>query len=90
MVKPGDRPQSSSGIKRNPMPMQTPVAQTQVQNGVTRKRAQSAGIKRPNPVERVISIGREVLGLNSNSNIYAKPENRNAQLADMFDDNIKK
>jgi len=86
--KPVDRPQSSSGIKRNPMPMQAPVAQMQVQNGVTRKRAQSAGIKRPNPVERVINIGREVLGLNNNSNIYVKPENRNAQLADMFDDNI--
>jgi len=85
----GDRPQSSSGIKRNPVPMQNPPIQNQGQiNGAgTKKRAQSAGVKRPNPVERVVNIGREVLGLNNN-NVYSKPENRNAQLADMFDDNI--
>ena len=86
----GDRPQSSSGIKRNPVPMQNPVpiqSQGQIIGAGTKKRAQSAGVKRPNPVERVVNIGREVLGLNNN-NVYSKPENRNAQLADMFDDNI--
>jgi len=80
-----DRPQSSNGIKRNTAqpPVQNPSIQNHGQIGIgTKKRAQSAGVKRPNPVERVINIGREVLGLSN------KPDNRNAQLADMFDDNI--
>lgn len=85
-ARPADRPQSSSGIKRNTTlqnSVQNPPIQNQGQGG-TKKRAQSAGVKRPHPVERVINIGREVSGLNNHS----KPENRNAQLADMFDDNI--